>query len=411
MLISEREILRELAKKQLEIANSQKNLDIVTQWYRHAAQKPGRPMVHIEINTFQEETIEPKMRCSSADARELEYKLLHSFTNQELFGDDKPVAPYFQIDWKSWFHLFGFNIGKTFAENENGKALGHHFNHVISDLEDDYEKLGKTSFGVDEAATKEAFSLAEDCFGDILPVKMGMGCLYSVPTQQVVHMMGMENMYIAMMDCPELFSEMMGRIADDYIAWFDFMEKGGYLLPTTGFENLGQGSFCFNDVLPSEPPVTKHDVWGFMDSQESVSISPDMYREFILPCYEKVSSQYGLFSYGCCEPVHSIWKFLKPLENLRKISISPWCDEEFMGEQLRGSRVIYHRKPSPNLLGVDPVLDEDAVREHITKTMNAARGCTLEITQRDVYTVHNNPGKVRRYVELIRECAEEHWKP
>ena len=411
MLASDREILRELAKKQMEIANSQKNLDIVSQWYRHSARKPGRPMVHIEIDTFKEEAIEPKMRCISPQARELEYKLLHSFSNQELFGDDKPVPPYFQIEWKSWFNLFGFEIGRTYAEGESGKSVGHHFNHVISDLEDDYEKLGKSTFGVDEAATKEALSLAEDCFGDILPVKMGMGCLYAVPTQQIVHMMGMENMYISMIDYPELFSEMMNRIADDYIAWFDSIEQGGYLLPTAGFEHLGQGSFCFTDELPAAPPVTQKDVWGFMDSQESVSISPDMYGEFIFPCYKKVSSKYGLFSYGCCEPVHPVWKYLETLDNLRKVSISPWCDEEFMGEQLRGSKIIYHRKPSPNFLGVEPILDENAVREHISKTMKAAQGCTLEITQRDVYTVHNNIDKVRRYVEIIRECAEEHWKP
>ena len=411
MLASDREILRELAKKQMEIANSEKNLDIISQWYRHAAMKPGRPMVHIEIDTFKQEAIEPKMRCSTPEARVLEYRLLHSFTNQECFGDDKPVAPYFQIEWKGWFNLFGFQIGKTFAGDENNKSLGHHFNHVISDLEDDYEKLGKSTFGVDEAATEEMRSLAEDSFGDILPVKMGMGCLGAVPTQQVVHMMGMENMYITMIDYPELFREMMSRIADDYIEWFDFLEKGGYLFPTTGLEHLGQGSFCFTDELPSSAPVTKKDVWGFMDSQESVSISPDMYKEFIFPCYEKVSSQYGLFSYGCCEPVHPVWEYLKTLKNLRKVSISPWCNEKFMGEQLRGSKVIYHRKPSPNLLGVDPKMEEATVRTHIRNTMEAAQECTLEITQRDVYTIHNDMSKVRRYVELIRECAEEYWKP
>ena len=31
-----------------------------------------------------------------------------------------------------------------------------------------------------------------------------------------------------------------------------------------------------------------------MDSQETVSISPEMYEEFIFPCYKKISEQYGL---------------------------------------------------------------------------------------------------------------------
>ena len=194
------------------------------------------------------------------------------------------------------------------------------------------------------------------------------------------------------------------------------LEEKRLILPTTAFENVGQGTFAFTRELPGaetlkERPFTTSDVWGFMDSQETVGISPDMYEEFIYPCYKKISSQYGLLSYGCCEPVHPIWdRCVSKFENLRKVSISPWCDEEFMGEELRGSRVIYHRKPSPNFLGVDPVLNEEALREHFRATLKAARGCKLEFTQRDVYTLHNNIEKGRRYIQILREEIENCWQ-
>ena len=81
-----------------------------------------------------------------------------------------------------------------------------------------------------------------------------------------------------------------------------------------------------------------------------------------------------------------------------------------MGERLRGKRVVYLRKPTPNLLGVGDVLDEDEVRRHFSATVEAARGCTLEIAQRDVYRVSKSPEKVRRYVEIIRECLDKHQK-
>lgn len=81
-----------------------------------------------------------------------------------------------------------------------------------------------------------------------------------------------------------------------------------------------------------------------------------------------------------------------------------------MGERLRGSKVIYHRKPSPNFLGVDETLNEEAFREHIRKSLSAARGCKMEITQRDVYTIHHNIPKARRFVEIIRQEIENHWK-
>ena len=81
-----------------------------------------------------------------------------------------------------------------------------------------------------------------------------------------------------------------------------------------------------------------------------------------------------------------------------------------MAEQLRGSGIIYHRKPSPTYLGVGTSLDEDAFRKHIEKTVKTANGCKLEICQRDVYTVNNDMNKVRRYVEIIRETIDKYWE-
>ena len=137
-----------------------------------------------------------------------------------------------------------------------------------------------------------------------------------------------------------------------------------------------------------------------------------MFEEMIFPCYQKIAANYGLLSYGCCEPVHLFWdRCLSKLPNLRKVSVSAWCDEEFMGERLRGRRIVFHRKPSPNFLGVGSVLDEEGLRAHIRKTLRAARGCTLEITQRDVYTINRDEAKARRFVEIIKEEIENHWKP
>ncbi len=67
------------------------------------------------------------------------------------------------------------------------------------------------------------------------------------------------------------------------------------------------------------------------------------------------------------------------------------------------------RKPNPNYLGVGESLDESALREHIEKTLKTARGCSLEIAQRDVYTVNRDIKKVQRYVEIIRESIENIW--
>ena len=414
---SDRAILREVARRQLELANTDSNKARIREWYKHNALQGEKPMIHLEMATFEQEILPQRMKCEGAFARQIEHALYSNFLNQELFDNDRVTPDYYPLNYDTYFELFGIQIHVDHTDDGSGKeSLGHHFVSVIEDLEDDYDKLGPTRFGVDLETTEKKRTAIEEAIGDILPVKMQMNCLYSVPTQMIVHFMSMENMMFAMYDYPELFKEMMNRIADDTLAYYRLLEEKRLILPTVSFEGVGQGTWSFNNELPGyeewqKRPFTTKDVWGFMDSQETVGISPDMYEEFIFPCYQKISSQFGLPSYGCCEPVDPIWdRCISKLPNLRKVSISPWCSEEFMGERLRGSKTIFHRKPSPNFLGVDPVLDEEAFRQHIRKSLLAARGCKMEITQRDVYTIHNNIPKAKRYIELIREEIENNWK-
>lgn len=51
----DREILREVAKLQLEAAHSEKNKERVELWKRHNACRGERPIVHVELDTFEEE--------------------------------------------------------------------------------------------------------------------------------------------------------------------------------------------------------------------------------------------------------------------------------------------------------------------------------------------------------------------
>lgn len=451
----DRHILRELARRQLDNAMQPSNQKKIQEWYLHNELKGKRPMVHLELWTFSQEVIPPLLQCIDEAARAIEMQLYQNFLNQELFDDDKVTMPTYDLAYDTWFTLFDIPVHTTFSKDASGNdSLGHHFQEVLVDLEEDYHKLKKSTFGANMQGALKKKALLENTFGDILPVRLKMDALYSVPTQMLVHIMSMENMMFAMYDYPELFKEMMDRIANDTLDYFDFLEANGLLLPTVSGENLGQGTWCFNHTLPgaNNPdqkgtvtsdtvaggpaanntlnngpavssgnsgqlnsvsamrPLKTTDVWGFMDSQETVGLSPAMYEEFIFPCYKKISSRFGLLSYGCCEPVDPIWdSCISKLENLRKVSISPWCNEAFMAERLRGSNVIYHRKPSPNFLGVGTTLDEAAVREHIRTSLKAARGCHMEITQRDVYTINKDIGKARRYVDIIKEEIQNLW--
>ncbi|MBO4367838.1 MAG: hypothetical protein J5859_03920, partial [Clostridia bacterium] len=177
-------------------------------------------------------------------------------------------------------------------------------------------------------------------------------------------------------------------------------------------EHLAQGSYCFTDDLPAEGEgLPMKQMWLYMDSQETSGVSPKMYREFAIPYYKKISSLFGLLSYGCCEAVHELWDGgLDQFENMRKVSISAWCNQPFMGERLAGRKIVFLRKPSPNFLGVGTTLDEEGVHKHFQETVEAAKGCTLEIACRDVYCNNITPEKVHRYIEIAKEELDKHKK-
>jgi hypothetical protein len=69
--------------------------------------------------------------------------------------------------------------------------------------------------------------------------------------------------------------------------------------------------------------------------------------------------------------------------------------------------VAYSRKPTPNIIS-STKFDEKAQRDHFAKTVAAARGCRLEIVQRDTYTTCDEPERFVRLVQIAREEASAH---
>lgn len=408
----ERTLLRELAKKQLEYAMLPAMKQKTEQWTLHNDLKGDVPMIHVETWTFSGD-IFPELKCTSETARKIEWQLLEQIVNYELIQDDRVVPPYFFYNWQIHRELFNLPIKTAHASNSSGNDLGHQFLHQITDLPKDLPTLQKTNFSVDREETLRWKGFVEDLLGDILPVKLSMHSLNACLSQDIVHLMGMENMIYSIVDYPDEFQAFIKMISDDYIAFFKWMEQEKLLAANNTYNGVGNGTFGFSNVLPGKTEnLTTHDCWGFMDSQETISISPEMFGEFFFPYYEAVGKLFGLLSYGCCEPVHNIWEpYLSKLPHIRKVSISPWCDEEFMGEALRGSDVIYHRKPSPNFVGVGSQLDEEAFSQHLTKTLKAAAGCKLEFSFRDIYSLGGDKSKPRRAVQILRDLIEKHWKP
>ncbi|MEF9879418.1 MAG: hypothetical protein RR975_08295 [Clostridia bacterium] len=393
--------LRELAKWQRELAHSERNNALYRDWMTYASKEHvGRAMVRIELDTFEQDILPAMMRCTGTQAREIEKRMLRPIANFTLFEDDTLVPAYYAVTNHASFLPFGLELRRKETD-----GVGHHFIPYLHDLEADDRLLGESVYLMDEAGAEREYQQMSELLGDILPVRRIGTCLGACLTQNIVHIMNMDDMYVAMLDEEERFHHMMRRLTDDYLTFFRMLEQQHLIRSAAREQHLNQGSYCFTTELQDDMPNAQlTDCWLYMDSQEMSSVSPALYAQLIFPYYKELMDAFGLVSYGCCEATHPIWlDCLSKVENLRKVSISPWCHEEAMGEYLRGTSITYLRKPPATLLGLGSTLDEAAVLDCFRKTAKAAKGCHLEIAQRDVYQINHGPDKVKRFVSLIRQ--------
>lgn len=406
----DRERLRALAQKQLEYANSPKNSEILAKWNALACGRRETPTVRLLFSNFPHEVVTPRMQCRGQEARALESQLLSTLVGRELFDDDTPVSPTFDIYWDTFVNPFGMKSHITRAAAEN--AQGFHIDPVIEDLEAELSKLEGGDFGVNREATYRRRALAEEAFGDILPTRMVMGSLGGPMTSPLVFLMGMEAYYCAMYDCPDAVHRAMDMACTVYERYYDFLEQEGLLLPTVGNSPIAQESFAFTDRLPAENVTRTTQCWGFLESQETTAVSPDTFGEFVFPYQDRLVKRFGLLSYGCCERVDAIWPdYLSKWDKLKKLSVSPFNNEMQVGEYLRGSGVVYYSKPRAEYVTNPGPLDEEALRQYFKRVAEAASGCLLEVAQREVGTIYGDFARGKRYVQIAKETIGRYWKP
>ena len=421
---TERVYLRQLAARQAEIAALPLMEQRKQMWYALNDAHPGaRPPVVIETWTFDRDFMPASIfSCQSPTGREIETQLLRNIRNHELIDDDKVTPNTFDIGWFTEEDEFGVTIEREAIPDADEVVTGFRFFHPIHDLERDLSKLKPFTLRVDRPKTFAWQAFLTDLLGDLLPVEIRTGCHVSTMlTNRVVELMGMEAFFTAMYDQPDAVHRLMAYLRDNALRRMHWLESEGLLRLNNGNEDSFGSSFNFTTRLPTSPPVPLperrgeekrgelirlSDTWGCSNSQETVGISPRMFREFCFPYYRDVVEPMGLLYYGCCEPAHPFWNEISRLPHLKKVSISRWCNQQFMGDALRGTEIVFSRKPDPNFLSVDTHLDEDAWAAHIRETLAATRSVFVEFIIRDVYTLHGNLNNARRAVEIARREIE-----
>jgi len=405
----DRQILRGIAHRFSEYAHSPENETILKKWEALGQGRRETPTVRLLFSNFTHEVITPRMQCQGETARGLEFDLLWRLVGRELFDDDTPISDHFDITWNAGAYPFGVYPKLTRASGEH--AIGFHIEPIIHDLEEDMDKLRGGKFCIDKESTYARMALVNETFGDILPARLVQGCLTGSITNPLVQLMGMEAYYCAMYDTPDALHELMDMATKIYEDYYDQLEKEGLLMPTIGMAPLAQESYSFHHELPMENVTSTTQCWGFLESQETTAVSPEMYGEFAYPYQDRLVKRYGLLSYGCCERVDAIWPdYLSKWTNLRKLSVSPFNNEPLIGEYLRNTNVVYYSKPRAEYVTNPGPMDEDALRKYFRGVCEAASGCLFEMAQREVGTIYGDFERGRRYVQIAKECISSYWK-
>ena len=406
-----RKILRELAARYYEIANSDTNRRHILHHKQVNDLKQPRPIVLIDEIPWQEMNIDNELtlQCDTEEARQIETFFRQAIYKWEHLRADMVLRPYYAVG--KVIHASG--IGFSRRQNQDGEhqnVKSHVFKDQIQ-TEEDIEKLHFETITYDEAATNQQFEFAADLFGGILPVKItgaasggyGLACR---TWDEIVDLRGLVWLFYDLIERPEFIHKLVGKLSDIYmdrIRQFEELE----LFDTDSYY-IHCTAALTNDLTPDHAHPKAKDCWGRSMAQIFASVSPEMHEEFDTDYMVKTMAPFGLVYYGCCEPLHKKIHIIERIPNLRKISITPWADVDAAAEIMQDKYVV-SAKPNPAALA-DTSLSRSDVRRELDNIISACRrnNCSCELVLKDITTVSGDPRNLFAWEQVAME-AVQNW--
>ncbi len=399
-------ILRELAGKVRALAERNSENEKVELWYQHNSLKGGRPMILADPENGWNEIIGYKdLVCEGELAKRWEVVLRKELFWGTALNDDRPIERSFYVGYT--FGASGWGKSSPFFGGLDG---GSYRWEACIHSESDLNELHFPKVTVDSETTSNTRELAEDVFRGILDVKLravwwwGFGMTYDL-----ARLLGLEGMMMLFYDNPRLIKKTMQFLMEGNLQLLSNLESNKLLTPNNDSSYVGSGGigYCreLRPVSNDEHPVKLSDMWGHSESQETSSVAPEMFEEFIFPYQLEIIKNFGLSCYGCCEPLDRRWHVVRRIPNLRRVSVSAWADQAKMADYLQ-NRYIYSFKPNPAQLAV-PSVRADLIRAEMTSFLQKTKGCIVEVIMKDNHTLGRNPNNIVTWVQSTRKAVEQ----
>lgn len=408
--MKDRAILRELAARLAEIAALPVQNEKQAMWRRLNALKPVRPMVMIDQVCWNEMNVndELTLQCLDPECRRYEEQMRRTLFQWLHFPVDMVVEPFIRVPMAIGNSGYGINVSETVAVGDpTNSVVGHQFFNQFPN-DEDLEKVKMPVVTHDAAETARRLAVAHELFDGVLGiVEQGFDPSYMTVWDPISFWMSVEGALYGLIDRPEFMAALVRRVVEGKLALLDQLETQGLLCqPQPMIHCTG----AWTDNLPSpgfdaDCPRTK-DLWMCSMAQMFSTVSPAMFEEFeIEPCMP-IFERFGQVYYGCCEPLDKKMAQVRKIPNLRKISMSPWVDEEIGAAEIKGD-YVFSRKPNPALLAWTS-FDEAAVRAHVRATVDTCsrHGCPLELILKDISTVKYEPKRLFEWARIAMETVQ-----
>jgi hypothetical protein len=263
---------------------------------------------------------------------------------------------------------------------------------------------------VDWETTDRTRQRMEEILDGILKVELvGHDCIRVMPMDFFIRWRGIEQTFMDLIERPRWIHEAMERMTTGYMNYLDQAERAGALSLNNNDTYLSTGGYGWTDELPRKDfdgrRVRLVDTWGRASTQIfTETISPAMHDEFAVTYEKRLLDRFGLTGYACCEPMHNKIDIVRKIENLRRISMSPWCDVA-KGAAAIGRDYIYSHKPNPTVVSTshwDPELARRELRDVFDKT----RDNVVEVSLQDLHTLHGESHRLNEWTVIAKEEAE-----
>lgn len=401
-------IIRELAARVAEIAALPVQKQKRALWRKLNALQPERPMVMIDQVCWNEMNIgdELTLRCMDAECRGYEWDLRRALYQWQHFPVDSVVEPFIRTPKAIENTGYGIHVQEEIAVSDPTNAVvGHKYANQFQ-TEDDIQKIQMPRISHNAAETDRRVAVAHELFDGLLTVKPWGADPYLSLWDPISHWMGVENALYALVDNPDFMHRLVGRLTEAHLSLLDQLEEQGLLC---GHQSLIHCTGAYTDCLPASgynplKPRTK-DLWMFGLAQMFATVSSAMFKEFEVDYASRLCARFGLVYYGCCDPLDLKMNEVRMIPNVRKVSMSPWVNEERGAAEI-GRDYVYSRKPNPALLATDRFNPEQVRADLLaTRTVCEKYGCPLEIILKDISTVRYQPERLFEWARIAMQVV------